>query len=111
FFALVEQHTQHGDIADIHALEDELDKTYGSAVDASVKLQLMTIHNAKGLEFDVVVVPGLERKPRANDKELLLWHEHLASGNESQPLLALLPEKGQPEDPLYDYLRFEHEQR
>jgi ATP-dependent helicase/nuclease subunit A len=111
FFNLVEQHAQHGDIADIHMLADVLDRTYGSAVDDSVKLQLMTIHNAKGLEFDVVLIPGLERLPRANDKELLLWHEHLDEGNRSRPLLALLPEKGQPDDRLYDYLRFEHEQR
>jgi ATP-dependent helicase/nuclease subunit A len=111
FFNLVDQHTQHGDIADIHALAEVLDGTYGSAVDDSVKLQLMTIHNAKGLEFDVVLVPGLERLPRANDKELLLWHEHLDDANRSRPLLALLPEKGQPDDMLYDYLRHEHEQR
>ncbi len=111
FFALVDQHAQHGDVPDIHALAEELDGTYGSAVDTSVKLQLMTIHNAKGLEFDVVVVPGLERLPRSNDKELLLWHEHLDSASRSRPLLALLPEKGQPDDRLYDYLRYEHEQR
>lgn len=111
FFALAEQYARHGDIPDIHALAEALDKTYGSAVDATVKLQLMTIHNAKGLEFDVVLIPGLDRLPRANDKELLQWHEHLDSANNSRPLLGLLPEKGQPEDPLYDYLRFEHEQR
>lgn len=111
FFNLVEQHAQHGDVADIHALEEVLEGTYGSAVDDSVKLQLMTIHNAKGLEFDVVLVPGLERLPRASDKELLLWHEHLDAANRSRPLLALLPGKSQPDDMLYDYLRFEHEQR
>ncbi|MEY4642029.1 MAG: hypothetical protein RLZZ227_2023 [Pseudomonadota bacterium] len=111
FFTLVEGHTVHGDIHDIHALEAELERSFGSAVDATVKLQLMTIHNAKGLEFDVVLVPGLERTTRANDRELLLWHEHLDQASISRPLLALLPEKGQPDDPLYDYLRFEHEQR
>ncbi len=111
FLALVEQHTQHGDIVDIHALEEALNETYGSAVDDSVKLQLMTIHNAKGLEFDVVLLPALDRTPKANSKELLMWHEHLDSDNRSRPLLGLLPEKGQSDDALYDYLRFEHEQR
>jgi len=111
FLALVEQHSRHQDIADIHALEEALDTTYGSANDPAVKLELMTIHNAKGLEFDHVILPGLERKPRSNSKALLLWHEHLDSTNRSRPLLGLLPEKGQPDDPLYDYLRFEHELR
>ncbi len=111
FLALVEQHTLHGDIADIHALEAAVDTTYGSAVDSSVKLELMTIHNAKGLEFDVVLLPGLDRAPKANSKELMMWHEHLDRANHSRPLLGLLPEKGQPDDALYDYLRFEHQQR
>ncbi len=111
FFALVEKEAQHGDIVDIHGLAETLELTYGSAVDTSVNLQLMTIHNAKGLEFDVVLIPGLDRLPRASDKELLLWHEHLDKANRSRPLLGLLPEKGQPDDPVYDYLRFEHEQR
>ncbi|MGV3592788.1 MAG: 3'-5' exonuclease, partial [Gammaproteobacteria bacterium] len=111
FFRLVGEHAPHGDVADIHALAEALDATYGSAVDESIKLQLMTIHNAKGLEFDVVLVPGLDRLPRANDRELLLWHEQLDAHNRSRPLLALLPEKGQPEDLLYEYLRYEREQR
>jgi ATP-dependent helicase/nuclease subunit A len=111
FFALVEQHAPHDEILDIHALEKALAKTYGSAVDPEVRLQLMTIHNAKGLEFDHVLLPCLERMPRANSKQLMLWHEHLDSNNRSRPLLGLLPEKGQPDDPLYDYLRFEQEQR
>lgn len=111
FFALVEQHTRHGDIADIHTLEKALNETFGSAVDAAVNLQLMTIHNAKGLEFDTVLLPGLDRQPRANDRGLLLWHEHLDAERRSHPLFALLPEKGQDSDPVYDYLRFEHGQR
>ncbi len=111
FLALVDQHVQAGDIADIHALEEALAQTFGSAVDATVNLELMTIHNAKGLEFDVVLVPGLDRVTRANSKDLLLWKEHLDSRNHSRLLLGLLPGKGHPDDPLYDYLRFEEDQR
>lgn len=111
FFRLVDAHAPSGDVVDVHALADALESTYGSAVDDSITLQLMTIHNAKGLEFDVVLVPGLDRLPRANDRELLLWHEQLDETNRSRPLLALLPEKGQPEDLLYEYLRYEREQR
>ncbi len=39
-------------------------------------LQLMTIHKAKGLEFDTVILPGLGRGVRANDRTLLRWLEH-----------------------------------
>ncbi|MGE0622543.1 MAG: UvrD-helicase domain-containing protein [Pseudomonadales bacterium] len=37
------------------------------------RLQILTIHKAKGLEFDHVLIPFLERTPRTDDPELLLW--------------------------------------
>ena len=39
-------------------------------------LQLMTIHKAKGLEFDTVIVPGLGAIPAWDEQRLLLWLEH-----------------------------------
>jgi ATP-dependent exoDNAse (exonuclease V) beta subunit len=38
-------------------------------------VQLMTIHKAKGLGFDVVIVPGLGRVTRAETQPLLRWLE------------------------------------
>ena len=35
----------------------------------------MTIHKAKGLEFDTVIVPGLGRHSKLDDKPLVLFHE------------------------------------
>ncbi len=72
----------------------------GGAADA---VQIMTVHGAKGLEFDHVIVPGLGRRPRAEDKPLLLWHDEIDAGGARDLLLAPLPVKG--ESPLYDYLR------
>ena len=43
--------------------------------DASGKLQVMTIYAAKGLEFDTVILPGLNRSPRNDDNKLLHWFE------------------------------------
>ncbi len=51
-------------------------------------LQLMTIHKAKGLEFDTVIVPGLHRTPRVDDRPLLVWDEIPAATGE---LLAAAP--------------------
>ena len=34
---------------------------------ADASLQLMTIHKAKGLEFDTVILPGLSRIPSQDD--------------------------------------------
>ncbi len=37
------------------------------------QLQILTIHKAKGLEFDHVILPFLERTTRADEAGLLLW--------------------------------------
>jgi ATP-dependent exoDNAse (exonuclease V) beta subunit len=40
---------------------------------ADERLQLMTMHKAKGLEFDTVILPGLGRTPRGDGSQLLYW--------------------------------------
>jgi ATP-dependent helicase/nuclease subunit A len=37
------------------------------------KVQLMTIHKAKGLEFDTVIVPSLDKKIVSSRSKLLIW--------------------------------------
>jgi ATP-dependent helicase/nuclease subunit A len=39
----------------------------------AARVQLMTIHKAKGLEFDTVILPALERTVPAADRQLLYW--------------------------------------
>ena len=43
--------------------------------DASGSLQVMTIYAAKGLQFDHVILPGLNRKPAGDQSKLLHWFE------------------------------------
>ncbi len=65
--------------------------------EADGTLAVMTIHKAKGLEFDTVILPGLGRAPRAPERPLLRWL-HLPEG----PLLAARPRRGS--DPIYDFV-------
>jgi len=39
----------------------------------SARVHVMTIHRAKGLEFDVVILPDLQRGPRGSERPLLYW--------------------------------------
>jgi ATP-dependent helicase/nuclease subunit A len=54
----------------------EVKKLYAAPdAEADDSLQFMTIHKSKGLEFDTVILPGLDRKTGNNDQPLLLWEE------------------------------------
>jgi len=59
----------------------EVEKLYASPdANADDSLQFMTIHKSKGLEFDTVILPGLDRKTGGSDQPLLLWEEVLPEG-------------------------------
>ena len=93
FFALLEEF----DIETPHEkLEQQLVRLFASAdPGAGPELQLMTIHKAKGLEFDTVIIPGLGRGVRSRERALLRWLEH----PDYELLLAPLPplQSSQPE--------------
>ncbi|MES2604042.1 MAG: 3'-5' exonuclease, partial [Pseudomonadota bacterium] len=96
--------SRHDDIADIHTFEDRLAATYGSAADPAVKLEIMTIHKAKGLQFDNVILCGLHLASRSNTAPLLRWQNFPDERAHSRLLLGLKQQKGGEQDPLYDFL-------
>ena len=61
----------------------------------------MTIHKAKGLEFDRVILPGLGNPSRQDDPPLLLWQE-LADG---ELLISPISQAGSDGDPIYNTCR------
>ena len=63
-------------------------------------VHVMTIHKAKGLEFDTVILPGLNRGTMGDPKPPLLWQET----QDQELLMSLLPAEGK-KDRLYDFLR------
>jgi ATP-dependent helicase/nuclease subunit A len=105
FFDHLESHEESGEIADPAAFEEGLADLYALPdVQADDRLQVMTIHKAKGLEFDTVIVPGLGRLPRADDARLFLWMEQPREGGDDL-LLAPIQETGAEDDPIYRWLR------
>ncbi len=72
----------------------ELPRRTGPAV------ELMTIHRAKGLEFDIVIVPELQRAMRAEERPLL----RTDVSSDGLALFAAAPPRGGPKSALYEYL-------
>ena len=62
-------------------------------------VQIMTMHKAKGLEFDFVILPGLGKRIKGDEKRLVYWMPH---GDDL--LLAPIEEKGGETSPLYEFL-------
>ncbi|MBD2857659.1 UvrD-helicase domain-containing protein [Spongiibacter sp. KMU-158] len=70
-FALLDEHAPAGILQDIAALERAIAKLF--ATPAAAQVEVMTVHKSKGLEFDVVLLPGLGRKAPRQDNLLLVW--------------------------------------
>ncbi len=108
YLDLLEQSLDGMDISNERKFAEDVARLFAPPdVEAGDDLQLLTIHKAKGLEFDTVILPGLGRRTRGDDQSLLMWLEYLDSG-EPRLLLAPVHEVGGDRDPVYEYLRKVH---
>ncbi len=79
--------------------EGEAEAQAATAAEGHDGVRIMTVHNAKGLEFGVVAVPDLSRRLLNGNRAPLL-----AIGREEQPRVGLrLLRLGSPKVDLYDY--------
>jgi ATP-dependent exoDNAse (exonuclease V) beta subunit len=105
FLGLLDELEEGGDLPDFSALEERVARLYALPdPDAGDRLQIMTIHKAKGLEFDTVILPGLGYAPRPNESQLLLWLERPRLHRGADLLLAPIRERSESIDPIYRYL-------
>jgi len=105
YFDLLEQFDSGGELRNREHFFEDVEKLYAAPdVNADDRLQIMTIHKAKGLEFDTVIVPGLHRKGRGDETRLLLWAES-PYGQQQDLLLAPIKEAGQEISPVYDFVK------
>lgn len=100
YFRKLDDIDEAGDLADVTRLEERLHGLCARPrADAAARVEIMTIHKAKGLEFDTVIVPGLERFVRGDDQPLLYWTR--VAGLEEGLIFAPLTAAGAEADPIY----------
>lgn len=112
FFHLLGEQETAGGLSDLFMFEETVAEAFVPSPPqgkVSGGLHLLTMHKAKGLEYDHVILPGLGRAPRSDDKALLNWHQRLNSRQQARTFIAAVTETGSDDSALYQLLR--HEQR
>jgi len=102
YFALLAQHERSGEVADWAGFIDALGELRAAPIDgtkAAPLLTVMTLHRAKGLEFDTVIMPGLGRATKSDEATLMRWRRR-----PDGVLLAPIRARGREKEPVYEYL-------
>jgi ATP-dependent helicase/nuclease subunit A len=105
YLNLLESAAKADQLEDLSAFEAKVSELFGRPdVEADDTLHVMTIHKAKGLEFDTVIVPGLGEQPKIEDSSLMLHLERPGPHGEAESLMAPICKTGATADPIYAYL-------
>jgi len=111
FLDVVEKQERFGSLDDVAELESLLDlERVSSGGDA--RLQIMTMHRAKGLEFDHVLLYGLGRTPGSSDRGVLSWfdvpNEH---GKERKIISPVGPRAELERDPVHRFIELQEAEK
>jgi ATP-dependent helicase/nuclease subunit A len=96
FLDLLESLEEGGIIRDFSLMNERLEIFFARPSVADCHVEVMTIHQAKGLEFDIVIVPQTARPTHSSDKDLLVWTEETAEDGSIVLKIAAQPRKGEP---------------
>lgn len=111
YLALLARYERAGEVPDETAFVKAMEGLYAAPEASSeARVQVMTMHKAKGLEFDTVILPGLNRTPRGSTKPILHVERRRVSTSgrtrRDDPLeLLVAPVEGPgQEDPLFQWM-------
>lgn len=88
--------TLHDKVAELFALPD---------AHANSCLQIMTMHKAKGLEFDTVILPGLGRTTRGDESRLLYWLQRTSETGEPELVFGPIKSAREKENRTAEYIK------
>jgi ATP-dependent exoDNAse (exonuclease V) beta subunit len=107
YLDFLEAHEDAGAIADPVTFGQRLKKLYAVPdLQADERLQVMTMHKAKGLEFDTVILPGLGGGTDQDKGKLFTWTKRReAAQAEATLLVAPINATGGDDEEIYKYIR------
>jgi len=102
---LLESLEQGGLLSDINEFKQQVEKLYAAAdPSADGRVQLMTIHKSKGLQFETVIVPGLDHYTQGLDQQLMRWDSILDHNGEPNLIIGSIGYNQSKDDPIYHFL-------
>ena len=112
FFDLLRSVTDQSDL-DLTQFQQLLSRHYLSSPQTDqANVHIMTIHKAKGLEFDAVIVPSLQARRKSPDPALFLWSDYYLNGYHYSLLAPIKRSDQAKEDqPLYQFINNLEKQR
>jgi len=115
FLDVIETLEEGGTLSDVAELEDALDLEHVST-DSTARLQIMTMHRAKGLQFDHVLLYGLGRAPGRQERTVLSWFDVPGAHGADEKVISPVGPRAEIEnDPLHRFIerieatKFRHE--
>jgi ATP-dependent exoDNAse (exonuclease V) beta subunit len=110
FLRRLDQIEVAGDLEDVARLEAQLERLFARPrPEARARVEVMTIHKAKGLEFDVVILPALNRWMRGESRELMRWTR--IPGHDGGIVFAPIKAEGADADPMYRWIELLERER
>ncbi|NIV18160.1 MAG: UvrD-helicase domain-containing protein [Woeseiaceae bacterium] len=107
YLDVIEKIEVAGSLPDVAELEAALDEEHVSS-DVDARLQVMTMHRAKGLQFDHVLLFGLGHVPRPPDTAVLSWIDIPDEHGRPQKIISPIgPRADLERDPLHKYIATE----
>lgn len=107
YFQLLDEFCTQDSTLNLDKLKERIQQLYASTHHDNANLHIMTIHTAKGLEFDTVILPHLDKKNPSDDKALLSWMERPLANDQNALLLAPIHAIGNEKDMTYEYINRE----
>ncbi|HEX4020272.1 MAG TPA: UvrD-helicase domain-containing protein [Acidobacteriaceae bacterium] len=91
-------------------VEERMKKLFARALPSGgASVEVLTMHKAKGLEWDVVLLPGLHNTPGNDDSKLLVWTQELRMSpghtQESQIFLAPIQHASEEKEPIGGWIK------
>jgi ATP-dependent exoDNAse (exonuclease V) beta subunit len=111
FFDVLENLEVAGSLHDVAELEAQLDLERTSN-NVSAQLQIMTMHRAKGLQFDHVLLYGLGRIPRRSERSVLSWFDVPDEHGDESKIISPVGRRSEIEhDPIHRFIEIAEAQK